>query len=62
MKKAQDRQKKYVDHGRREVIFAVNDLVFLKVAARKGKDRFGKIGKLATRYIGRTELSPELEK
>ena len=38
MKKAQDRQKKYADRGRREVIFAVNDLVFLKVAARKGKD------------------------
>ena len=52
MKKAQDRQKKYADRGRREVIFAVNDLVFLKVAAQKGKDRFGKIGKLATRYIG----------
>jgi len=62
MKKAQDRQKKYADRGRREVIFAVNDLVFLKVAAQKGKDRFGKIGKLATRYIGRTELSLELEK
>ena len=41
MKKAQDRQKKYADRGRREVSFAVNDLVFLKVAAQKGKERFG---------------------
>ncbi|CAG7885533.1 unnamed protein product [Brassica rapa] len=52
MKKAQDRQKKYADRGRREVSFAVNDLVFLKVAAHKGNERFGKVGKLATRYIG----------
>ncbi|KAF8106703.1 hypothetical protein N665_0135s0046 [Sinapis alba] len=51
MKKAQDRQKKYADRGRREVVFAVNDLVFLKVAAQKGKDCFEKIGKLATQYV-----------
>ena len=52
MKKAQDRQKKYANRGRREVSFVVNDLVFLKVAAQKGKERFKKVGKLATRYIG----------
>ena len=52
MKKVQDRQKNYADHGRREVIFAVIDLVFLKVAAQKGNDRFRKVEKLATRYIG----------
>ena len=52
MKKVQDRQKNYADRGRREVIFAVNDLVFLKVAAQKENDCFGKFGKLATRYIG----------
>ena len=52
MKKAQDRQKKYTDQNRREVIFQVGDWVYLKVAAQKGRDRFGKVGKLATRYIG----------
>lgn len=52
MKKAQDRQKKYADQNRREVIFQVGDWVYLKVAAQKGRDRFGKVGKLATRYIG----------
>ncbi|XP_013613872.1 PREDICTED: uncharacterized protein LOC106320051 [Brassica oleracea var. oleracea] len=36
MKKAQDRQKKHADQSRRE----------------KGKDRFGKVGKLAVRFIG----------
>ncbi|CAA7021042.1 unnamed protein product [Microthlaspi erraticum] len=47
--------------------------VYLKVAAQKGKDRFGKIGKLAVCYIGpykiigkvgivayRLELPPEI--
>ncbi|CAA7023605.1 unnamed protein product [Microthlaspi erraticum] len=52
MKKAQDRQKKYADQRRREVTFERGDMVYLKVAAQKGKDRFGKIGKLAVRYIG----------
>ena len=52
MKKAQDRQKKYADQNRREVIFQVGDWVYLKVAAQKGRDRFGKVRKLATRYIG----------
>ncbi|KAL0730626.1 hypothetical protein Bca4012_026719 [Brassica carinata] len=52
MKKAQDRQKKYADQGRREVVFAVGGMVYLKVSAQKGKDRFGKVGKLAVRFIG----------
>ncbi|XP_024011339.1 uncharacterized protein LOC112086599 [Eutrema salsugineum] len=38
MKKAQDLQKKYPDQNQREVTFAVGD-------------RFGKVGKLAVRYI-----------
>ena len=46
MKKAQDRQKKYGDQNRREVIFQVCDWVYLKVAAQKGRDRFGKVEKL----------------
>ncbi|XP_019085442.1 PREDICTED: uncharacterized protein LOC109126382 [Camelina sativa] len=52
MKKAQDRQKKYADRKRREVEFKVGDMVYLKVAPQKGKDRFGKVGKLAVRFIG----------
>ena len=52
MKKAQDRQKKYADQRRREVVFAVGDMVYLKVSAQKGKDHFGKVGKLAVRFIG----------
>ena len=52
MKKAQDRQKKYADQSRREVTFEIGDWVYLKVTAQKGKDRFGKVGKLAVRFIG----------
>ena len=52
MKKAQDRQKKYEDQSRREVTFEIGDWVYLKVTAHKGKDRFGKVGKLAVRFIG----------
>ncbi|XP_010484884.1 PREDICTED: uncharacterized protein LOC104763175 [Camelina sativa] len=51
MKKAQDRQKKYADRKRREVEFEVGDMGYLKVAPQKGKDRFGKVGKLAVRFI-----------
>ena len=52
MKKAHDRQKKNADQRRREVVFAVGDMVYLKVSAQKGKDHFGKVGKLAVRFIG----------
>ena len=52
MKKAQDRQKNYADRKRREVEFQEGDMVYLKVTALKGKDRFGKVGKLAVRFIG----------
>ncbi|XP_013739929.1 uncharacterized protein LOC106442838 [Brassica napus] len=51
MKKAQDRQKKYTDQSRREMVFSIGDWVYLKVSAQKGKDRFGKVGKLAVRFI-----------
>ncbi|XP_019097363.1 PREDICTED: uncharacterized protein LOC109131156 [Camelina sativa] len=52
MKKAQDLQKKYADRKRREVEFKVGDMVYLKVAPQKGKDQFGKVVKLAVRFIG----------
>ncbi|XP_048604724.1 uncharacterized protein LOC125582197 [Brassica napus] len=52
MKKAQDRQKKYAAQSRREMVFSIGDWVYLKVSGQKGKDRFGKVGKLAVRFIG----------
>ncbi|XP_010468276.1 PREDICTED: uncharacterized protein LOC104748309 [Camelina sativa] len=51
MKKAQNRQKKYADRKRREVEFDVGDWVYLKVTAQKGKDTFGKVGKLAVFHV-----------
>ncbi|XP_013689542.1 uncharacterized protein LOC106393388 [Brassica napus] len=61
MKKAQDRKKKYADQSRREVVFSIGDWVYLKVSAQKGKDRFGKVGKLAVRFIGPYQLYNESE-
>ncbi|XP_019087427.1 PREDICTED: uncharacterized protein LOC109127292 [Camelina sativa] len=54
MRKTQDRQKKYADQKRREIEFAVGDMVYLKVVAikGKGKDRFGKPSKVGKRYEG----------
>ena len=52
MKKAHDRQKKYADQSRREMVFSIGDWVYLKVSGQKGQDRFGKVGKLAVRFIG----------
>ncbi|XP_042983246.1 uncharacterized protein LOC122312652 [Carya illinoinensis] len=49
---AQERQKKYADHRRKELHFEVGDKVFLWVAPMRGVMRFGKKGKLTPRYIG----------
>ncbi|XP_077228426.1 uncharacterized protein LOC143861390 [Tasmannia lanceolata] len=53
---AQNRQKSYADHRRRDLEFAVGDRVFLKVSPWKGVIRFGKKGKLSPRYIGPYEI------
>jgi hypothetical protein len=37
---AQSRQKSYVDHRRRELIFEVRDFVYLKVSPIRGLRRF----------------------
>ena len=50
------RQKSYADPKRKDVLFFVGDLVFLKVSPMKGVMRFGKKGKLAPRYIGLFEI------
>ena len=44
--------KSYADSKRKDVLFSVVDLVFLKVSPMKGVMRFGKKRKLAPRYIG----------
>jgi len=53
---AQDRQKSYADMRRRPLTFDVGDHVFLKVSPLKGTLRFGKKGKLTSRYIGPFEI------
>jgi hypothetical protein len=52
LKKAQVRQKSYVDKRRQPLYFLVGDYVYLKVSPMKGVSRFGIKGKLAPRYIG----------
>ena len=52
MKEAQDRQKSYADQRRRDLVFEIEDLVFVKISPMKGVVRFGKYGKLAPRYVG----------
>ncbi|KAL1219720.1 hypothetical protein V5N11_001564 [Cardamine amara subsp. amara] len=62
MKKAQDRQKSYADRYRREIEFKEGDWVYLKLAATKGKDRFGKVGKIGVRYIGPYQIEEKMGK
>ncbi|GJY70979.1 putative reverse transcriptase domain-containing protein [Tanacetum coccineum] len=49
---ARDRQKSYADRRRKPLEFQVGDKVMLKVSPWKGMIRFGKQGKLNSRYIG----------
>ena len=53
---AQRKQKNYTDRRRRPLEFEVGDHVFLKVMPKRGVVRFGKRGKLASRYIGPFEV------
>lgn len=52
MKKAQDRQKSYVNIHRRIVEFEIGEYVFLKISPIKGGMRFVKSNKLGSRYVG----------
>ena len=54
--KAQSRQKSYADTRQRPLEFEVGDHVFLKVMPKRGVIRFGKQGKLSSRYIGPFEV------
>nr|GEU61654.1 putative reverse transcriptase domain-containing protein [Tanacetum cinerariifolium] len=49
---ARDRQKSYADVRRKPLEFQVGDRVMVKVSPWKGVVRFGKRGKLNSRYIG----------
>ncbi|WMV31473.1 hypothetical protein MTR67_024858 [Solanum verrucosum] len=53
---AQSRQKKYADHNVRDMTFQTGEKVLLKVSPMKGVMRFGKKGKLSSRYIGPFEV------
>ena len=56
MAAAQDRQRAYADERRRDVTFAPEDRVFLRVSPTRGGVRFGRRGKLSPRYIGPFEV------
>ena len=52
----QSRQKSYTDERRKDLQFDVGDMVFLKVAPKKGVLRFKKKGKLSPRFVGPFEI------
>nr|GFA33688.1 putative reverse transcriptase domain-containing protein [Tanacetum cinerariifolium] len=52
MQASRDRQKSYADLKRKPMEFHVGDKVMLKISPWKGVVRFGKRGKLNTRYVG----------
>ncbi|WMV24300.1 hypothetical protein MTR67_017685 [Solanum verrucosum] len=52
LKTAQSRQKSYDDVRRRDLELDVHDRVYLKISPMKGVMRFGKKGKLSSRYVG----------
>ncbi|KAA3462633.1 Transposon Ty3-I Gag-Pol polyprotein [Gossypium australe] len=56
LKAASDRQKSYADLKRKEIEFQVEDKVFLKVSPWKKVLRFGRKGKLSSRFIGPYEI------
>ena len=56
LKIARDRQKSYADNCRRDLQFKIGDQVFLNISPWKVVLRFGKRGKLSSRYIGPYEI------
>ena len=53
---AQSRKKIYADMRRQPLEFEVGDHVFLKVMSKRGVVRFGKQGKLLSRFVGPFEI------
>ena len=56
LKTTRDRQKSYADNRRRDLQFEIGDRVFLKISPWKGILRFGRQGKLGSRFIGPYEI------
>ena len=56
LKIARDRQRSYAKNRRRDLQFEIGDRVFLKISPWKGVLRFGRRGKLSSRYIGPYEI------
>jgi hypothetical protein len=52
LKRAQSRQKSYVDPKRTDISFEVGEHVYLKVSTLRGTKRFHVKGKLSPRYVG----------
>ena len=52
LKVAQSRQKSYVDTRRRDLVFEIDDFVYLKVSPMRGVKRFHTKAKLSPRYVG----------
>ncbi|XP_075475677.1 uncharacterized protein LOC142509323 [Primulina tabacum] len=62
MKTIKSQQKSYANKLQRELEFAVGDHVFVKVAPMKGVTRFGKRGKLSSRFIVLFEILEKIGK
>ncbi|GJT19734.1 putative reverse transcriptase domain-containing protein [Tanacetum coccineum] len=60
LKAARDHQKGYASKRRKPLEFSVGDHVLLKVSPWKGVVRFGKKGKLASRYVGPFEITERI--
>ena len=58
---AQSRQKSYASIRRKDVKFAVGEHVLLKVVPMRGVLRFGKMGKLSSKFIGPFEILEKID-
>ena len=56
LKAVNDRQKSYADLKRRDIEYEMGDKVFLKLSPWRKILRFGKKGKLSSRFIGPYEI------
>jgi hypothetical protein len=55
-------QKSYVEHGRRELSFEVENYVNLKVLPMRGLRHFMVWGKLVPRFLGPFKITDEMER
>ena len=55
LKIAQSRQKSFADSKRKETIYKVGDIVYLRVSPLRGVKHFGVKGKLAPCFLGPRE-------